>query len=93
MNKAILVLDMAEDSCRGCPIMFQDEYSDWCPWGGAKTDVYDYKHNGAKPDWCPLKPIPEKQYGRHNDNDWENGWNACIDHINKTNISRSGKNV
>ena len=40
---------------------------------------------GRKPDWCPLRPMPEKI---HNDNGYDEysdgydaGWNACIDAI------------
>lgn len=59
MNKAILVIDMP-DSCGECPI--HASYADsafsireyWCAAKG--EDVYPK----SKPDWCPLKPVPEK---------------------------------
>lgn len=61
MDKAILVIDMPR-SCMECDIRFMDEYSDWCPvhvYEG-QEDVFKYKINFTKPDWCPLKPLPEK---------------------------------
>ena len=61
MSKAILVIDMP-DSCKDCDIMFKGDYSDWCPWKDARTDVYDYIKNNTKPDWCPLQEIEERPY-------------------------------
>jgi hypothetical protein len=54
MSKAILVIDMPK-TCKECEIMFKGDYSDWCPWVNARTDVFDYIRNNTKPDWCPLK--------------------------------------
>ena len=75
MSKAMLLLDMPA-SCRHCDFGY---YSD------GRTLLCGYRDmqglEDSKPSWCPLKPLPEKQYGRHDDNNWENGWNACVDHI------------
>ena len=42
----------------------------------------------SKPDWCPLKPMPEKKeiYGNNSydlsyENAYTDGYNACIDEI------------
>ena len=58
MNKAILVIDMPS-CCKECSLCVSeelfpsfDEYS--CIVENVAVDVYD------KPDWCPLKPMPEK---------------------------------
>lgn len=84
MKKAILVIDMP-DSCKDCDIMFKGDYSDWCPWKDARTDVYDYIKNNTKPDWCPLKELPEKLKGddsiKYQWGDYEDGWNHCIDNL------------
>lgn len=58
MSKSILVID-TPDCCMNCDIMFHDEQSYWCPHKDAKADVFDYIKTGTKPDWCPLKEIPE----------------------------------
>ena len=85
MNKAILVLDMPS-SCNECSLMFEDEYSYFCPvkCDENKTDLYDnYIMLHRKPDWCPLKEIPDRK-----DVDWlaDNagwlcGWNDCLKEI------------
>jgi len=80
MNKAILVIDMPEN-CGDCAILFQDGYSDWCPWENAVTDVYNYAKNGTKPDWCPLQPMPDKYDIPDSDFEYELGFNRCIDWI------------
>lgn len=83
MNKAILIIDMPE-SCNECKIRFDDEYSNWCPYDSPEENgVYRYVKNGTKPDWCPLKQLPEKLEGHcsiyYQWGDYENGWNHCID--------------
>lgn len=85
MSKAILILDEMPHNCKECDIMFKGDYSDWCPSKNARTDVYDYIITNTKPDWCPLKELPEK----HNNirtwdeyyNGYDIGWNNCIDTI------------
>ena len=36
---------------------------------------------GSKPDWCPLKELPNHELVWCDDNDWERGFNACLDEI------------
>lgn len=83
MSKAILVFDMP-DKCMECPCCNCNEYDTYC----GMTDMqlkYDFEqHAYVKPDWCPLKPVPEKQI-YYTLNDYDNasmdGWNECIDTI------------
>lgn len=79
-DKALLVMDMPE-SCGKCPLR---SLSDDCEVVG--RHVRDCSHLKNKPDWCPLKPMPEKKnYEALSDKNpckaWGNGWNACIDEI------------
>lgn len=80
MSKAILVIDMPEH-CGYCDFCY---YSDGrIPSCQLKLRaIDDYK---IKPDWCPLKPMPEKSLTGNSDylqwGDWEDGYNACIDEI------------
>ena len=98
MSKAVLVMDMPS-SCMECPVGQNEsiplETCIRCPLGkcvfGAETET--------RPDWCPLKPMPEKKkerYGmtRQTSNEhWETygeetdsvavGYNACIDELLK----------
>jgi hypothetical protein len=83
MSKAILVIDMPK-SCKECNIQYEDEYSYWCPCNHVKentTDIYDHVINLTKPDWCPLKELPEKYDIRDSNFEYESGYNACIDKI------------
>lgn len=81
MQKAILVMDMPDIcwKCSACAFLnYTNEY--WCC---AKDRLVD---PNSKPDWCPLKPVPEK-YGpfdcMHDDygERFSNGYNACVDEI------------
>ena len=73
--KAILVIDMPEN-CRECPV----QSCGFCQAKDGGKFICDIK---IKPDWCPLKPMPQ----RANHPDWcdggryDKGYNACIDEI------------
>ena len=75
--KAILVMDMPRkcDECDFCE--HQDEGWLWCNRCEKTARAFD------RPDWCPLKPIPEKRHTL--DDFWEMCANivrnACIDEI------------
>lgn len=83
MNKAIIVLDMPEH-CDYCHFGY---YSDGrilrCQY--SDETIEDIK---AKPEWCPLKPLPEKYEIDKNkcsdlfyEFEFEHGYNQCIDEI------------
>lgn len=76
--KAVLVIDMPK-SCEECPIRFSGEPNEWCWY--LKHGLDDIK---SKPEWCPLKPLPQKM--KHEDEiDYEygyiDGWNDCLEEI------------
>ena len=98
MNKSVLVMETPEN-CYDCP--FGTEYCGSFNYDGncelaeclgnvmtlITEEQYDYESK-AKPDWCPLKPLPEKkEYIVPIDNVESQkdiiavGWNACIDEI------------
>ena len=82
MSKAVLVMDMPE-SCYQCPFGNDD----------AECDVvgrpFDVNTKIEKPDWCPLRPMPEKKQlsgDIHNVQRMAEeisaaSWNSCIDSI------------
>lgn len=78
MAKAVLVMDMPHD-CPMCKFFDLDERCHAVdvenPWS---TDP-----EKAKPDWCPLRELPEKSdHPEHCDNGrFDAGWNACLDAI------------
>lgn len=59
MSKAVLVMDMPS-SCLECPIGQNEsiplETCIRCPLGKCAVDA----ETETRPDWCPLKPMPEK---------------------------------
>lgn len=75
MSKAILVIDMP-DNCLGCKLQ------DW-----ANCRIVKGCHTGKnRPEYCPLKPLPEKAeltFVDHGQDQIAMGWNACIDEILK----------
>lgn len=89
MSKAVLVMDMPE-CCADCPCSFFERDNPVLNLicGVAQEDAY----NVGKPDWCPLRELPEKREINHNKNHyissfWTDaksvGWNACLDEILK----------
>lgn len=83
MSKSVLVTDTPEN-CGKCK--FISEF--WCrAMNGRRVP-----NNDVIPDWCPLKPLPEKMemIGKYNQEYFQKGgkmpsykvgWNACIDEI------------
>ena len=60
MSKAVLVMDMP-DSCMGCNFLYCDaeNNSESCQ-AREKSRIVDLE-NDDKPDWCPLREMPEKK--------------------------------
>ena len=100
MNKSVLVIDTPEN-CYDCP--FGTEYCGNLEYEGCcelaecldsdtrliTEEHYDYESE-SRPEWCPLKPLPEKKEYIVPINNVESqkdiiavGWNACIDTITK----------
>ena len=81
MSKSILIID-TPNSCKDCPF-FTGYYSDHCTVKG--LDIYEYVYKKIKPEWCPLKPIPEKRTlysGDPSVSAYEvRGYNRCISEI------------
>lgn len=79
MSKSVLVIETPEN-CGKCK--FISEF--WC----RAMDGRRVPNNDVIPNWCPLKPLPEKkEYIIPIDNVEANkdiiavGWNACINEI------------
>lgn len=94
MSKLVLVID-APENCYDCP--FGTEYCGNLEYEGCcelaecldsdmnliTEEHYDYESE-SRPDWCPLKPLPEKMTGVAQTDHWNSikaGWNGCIDEI------------
>lgn len=87
MAKAILVMDMPVDCkqcvfCRGLNACKLKKYlvrDKICTVYTVDKQIME----GGKPDWCPLRELPERSdHPEHCDNGrFDAGWNACLDAI------------
>lgn len=79
MSKAILVMDMPS-RCEDCQLI--DSPYDLCILKG--YDISNYRCE-SKPDWCPLREVPQKQEEQCGEtiDEVAIGYNACIDEIMK----------
>lgn len=92
MAKAVLVMNMPE-SCADCPCSFFERDNPILNLicGVTQEDAY----NVGKPDWCPLRELPEKipdlEHGYENVDKSiiRIGWNACLDMILENALSDS----
>lgn len=80
MSKGIILVDIPEN-CHKC--LFQN---DGCNITYMNVDLYII--HKTKPEWCPIKPLPEKDnsdtsgyYLDEYPQGYKNGWNECIDKI------------
>lgn len=86
MPKAVLIMDMPE-SCFGCNFLYcnADASIDSCQAMEVSRIVDSETYE--RPDWCPLRELPEKKTGNSYMNSKEKGivagWNACLDEILK----------
>lgn len=87
MPKAALVMNMPE-TCENCACKYPSYKDDAlydCAITG-KTIPINGGRYGEKPDWCPLRELPEykRTVGTESENDkllMNIGWNACLDEI------------
>lgn len=88
MSKGIIVVNMPI-GCYGCECCITKQYQHsmngdhYC--GVTERKVQDYWDHepSLKPDWCPIKPMPEKAYHKEywDNGRYDKGWNDCIDKI------------
>lgn len=83
--KGIVVVNFPE-SCDKCDLLSECAYCQ----GMEGEDVIKYTVSEQKPDWCPVKPFPVKTsagieacIGNHNSVSYAEGWNACIDFLER----------
>ena len=90
MSKSVLVVDTPE-TCLDCEFCFElDEGINACcsvmndenDKGLCRDIQCDGGYCQNKPDWCPLKELPEEEYYDGCDL-WERGWNSGRIHLLK----------
>lgn len=84
MSKSVLVIDTPEN-CGKCK--FISEF--WCrAMNGRRVP-----NNDVIPNWCPLKPLPEKNTTENDMTDYQcgmvDGRNQCIDEITGGEVDES----
>lgn len=89
MAKAVLVMNMPE-CCADCPCSFFERDNPILNLicGVTQEDAY----NVGKPDWCPLRELPEKKerrIGEHGERMFRAGFNACLNEIMRQGMSDS----
>lgn len=98
MSKSVLVIDTPEN-CSDCQFCYElDEGVEACcsisdddkDASRVKKIDCEYGYCQGKPDWCPLKPLPEKKEyvdptssAKAKKNIIAVGWNTCINTIVK----------
>lgn len=93
MTKGIIVLDEIPNNCFHCRLKKRPagmSFPEDMVCGVAEQSVCQYKPhniNGTKPDWCPIKEMPEKKEIKDAVNmtslGWIEGFNACLDEIER----------
>lgn len=76
MSKAVFIIDMPE-TCYYCKLC--DDNCRCRAYGGLDEDKIVPSFD-EKPDWCPLRHLPDK-LPVHANPEYAVGWNACIDFI------------
>ena len=82
MSKCVLVMNMPS-CCIKCPLY------DYVPSSCFLTNKFQNNiSEDFKPDWCPLRELPEKNTKKYSDGykygkGYQNGYNACIDELLK----------
>lgn len=97
MSKSVLIMSTPK-GCFACPFHIADFNFNLClaTRNDSIRTISKVSHEGFKklagrPDWCPLKPLPEKKevmglpripsMGDFEKRGFQKGWNACIDAI------------
>lgn len=86
MSKSVLVMETPERGCISCSIGQNDSNCRitriYCPI--AEETAFNEEAE-TLPDWCPLKPLPEKNTTENDMTDYQcgmvDGRNQCIDEI------------
>jgi hypothetical protein len=82
MDKAILVLPNNPKKCAVCQLRCSYENHLFCFM--TSKDLSNDEYYNKKPDWCPLKSIPEEDNSWTGDeyyDGWRMGYNACLKKI------------
>lgn len=85
MERGVIVVDMPE-YCDYCPVgrIFGFESGVECLIAtDGQSRVTRYGIHVKKPEWCPIRPMPERVYHENycDGGRYDKGWNECIEAI------------
>ena len=84
MSKSVLLMDV-QDKCLDCNLCVLDMDGSLSCYYNKKEICSDVGENNNRPDWCPLKPLPEKSTIENDMTDYQcglvDGRSQCIDEI------------
>lgn len=91
MSKSVLIMSTPK-GCFACPFHMADFNFNLCLATRndsiriiSKVSHEGFKKLAGRPEWCPLKELPEKDNGNYpantSDAGFAEGWNQCIDEI------------
>ena len=86
MAKAMLIMDMPSSCnvCRYCTVYVRKRsLISVCKL--RPFSIIDKEKINERQEWCPLREVPQKEYllnyPEYRENDYAQGYNACIDEI------------
>lgn len=84
MSKGIILLDMPEN-CKQCRLYYpaRDTHTGEYLGGCRLISTVAIRDKSAKPDWCPIRPMPEKAFHEEfcDNGRYDKGWNDCLREI------------
>ena len=84
MKKAVLLMDVPE-KCLDCNLCVLDMDGSISCYYNKREICSNVGENNSRPEWCPLKSLPEEDHEDHYPNELEygyaDGWNDCLREI------------
>ena len=84
MKKAILLMNVPE-KCLDCNLCVLDMDGSISCYYNKREICSNVGENNSRPEWCPLKSLPEEDHEDHYPNELEygyaDGWNDCLREI------------
>ena len=84
MKKAVLLMNVPE-KCLDCNLCVLDMDGSISCYYNKREICSNVGENNSRPEWCPLKSLPEEDHEDHYPNELEygyaDGWNDCLREI------------
>ena len=84
MKKAVLLMNVPE-KCLDCNLCVLDMDGSISCYYNKREICSNVGENNSRPNWCPLKSLPEEDHENHYPDEWEDGyadgWNDCLREI------------